>query len=80
MQTHNIETMADFSAKVVDLNTSFYELKKLSKANNTAIADMDNRLKLWSEYEPLKKYIFKYNELNSKDKKASQFEKLFLLL
>ena len=70
MQTHNIETMADFSAKVVDLNTSFYELKKLSKANNTAIADMDNRLKLWSEYEPLKKYIFKYNELNSKDKKA----------
>lgn len=31
---------------------------------------MDNRLKLWSEYEPLKKYIFKYNELNSKDKKA----------
>lgn len=62
MQTHNIETMADFSAKVVDLNTSFYELKKLSKANNTAIADMDNRLKLWSEYEPLKKYIFKYNE------------------
>ena len=70
MQTHNIETMPDFSAKVVDLNTSFYELKKLSKANNTAIVDMDNRIKLWSEYEPLKKYIFKYNELNSKDKKA----------
>ena len=49
MQTHNIETMADFSAKVVDLNTSFYELQKLSKANNNVIADMDNRLKLWSD-------------------------------
>ena len=70
MDTHNIETMADFSAKVVDLNTSFYELQKLSKENNNVIADMDNRLKLWSEYEPLKKYIWGYNELNSKDKKA----------
>ena len=44
MQTHNIETMADFSAKVIDLNTSFYEFQKLSKANNNAIGDMDNRL------------------------------------
>ena len=51
MDTHSIETMADFSAKVVDLNTSFYELQRLSKVNNNAIADMDNRLKLWSEYE-----------------------------
>ena len=70
MDTHNTYTMADFSAKVALLNTSFYELQKLSKANNNAIADMDNRLKLWSEYEPLKKYIWGYNELNSKDKKA----------
>ncbi|MFI3238956.1 MAG: MobQ family relaxase [Lachnospiraceae bacterium] len=70
MQSHSIDTIGDFASTVSDLNASFYAIKKERTATKKQIEILDKRLELWSEYEPLKKYIFKYNELNTKDKKV----------
>ena len=68
MQRHSVETMADFSRTISDLNESFYAIQREVKSNNNAIAAIDNRLNLWSEYKALIPLRSKYLSLKGKAK------------
>lgn len=71
LQTHDINSIEEFSKKIVDMNESFYALQREIKSSQTTLEKVTRNLILWQEYEKLKPLRAKYQK--SKGKEQKQF-------
>ncbi len=68
LQKHNIDSIADFTAKIVDMNESFYALKREVNSTQKAITDSEKQIDLWNEYDELKPLLKRYIKLQGEAK------------
>ncbi len=68
LQKHNVDSIEDFTSKIVDMNESFYVLKR--EANNTqkAIDDSEKQIALWEEYDRFKPLLKLFKKLQGETK------------
>ncbi|MGL5254282.1 MAG: MobQ family relaxase [Brevinema sp.] len=69
LQTHDINSIEEFSKTIVDMNESFYALQREMKSSQTGLDKVTHNLTLWQEYEKLKPLRAKHNTLKSKAQK-----------
>lgn len=71
LQTYDINSIEEFSQKIVGMNESFYALKREINSTEKAISSIDRKISLWEEYAKVKPMIEKYNALTDKKKRAA---------
>ncbi len=68
LQKHNVDNIEDFASKIVDMNESFYALKREANITQKAIDDREKQITLWTEYDRLKPLFKRYQKLQGETK------------
>lgn len=74
LQQHDIDSIEDFSHKIVGINESFYALKREIKTTENKVVEIVNHIALWQEYEKLKPIRAKHKDLKGKAQEQFYFK------
>lgn len=74
LQKHDIDSIEDFSHKIVGINESFYALKREIKTMENKVVEIENHIALWQEYEKLKLIRAKHKDLKGKAQEQFYFK------
>lgn len=71
MQKHNIDNLGNFTNKIVDMNESYYTIKREMQSIQKDISKFENHISLCEEYQSFRPFVAQYEKLDGKEKIAA---------